>query len=187
MKTFAFAALAALMMSPAAFADADKAAPTSASLQLGAARAVATLPAVKGERALEKASKTGRFNTLMAAIDAAGVRDDLGQMGTYTFFAPTDAAFEKLPPGAMERLMRPENRDQLISLLRMHVVAGEELTAERMRGAQMTAETLNGPVAIDGTDPSTGVWVNAVTVSGPDIRGPDGVFVGIDTLLLPAG
>lgn len=187
MKTFAAAALGALMISPAAFADADQAAPRSASLQLGAARAMAAAPVPQGERALEKASKTGRFDTLMAAIDAAGVRDDLGQMGTYTFFAPTNAAFEKLPPGAMERLMRPENRDQLISLLRMHVVAGEELTAERMRGLQITAETLNGPVAIDGTDPQTGVWVNAVTVSGPDIRGADGVFVGIDTLLLPAG
>lgn len=185
MKKFAFATLAALMMSPAAFADADAPAPTNASLQLGAARAVAAAPVAKGDRAVEKASRTGRFNTLMAAIDAAGVREDLGAMGSYTFFAPTDAAFDKLPAGAMEKLMRPENRDQLITLLRMHVVAGEAFTAERMRGQQMTAETLNGPVAIDGTDPSTGVWVNAVTVSGPDIRGPDGVFVGIDTLLLP--
>ena len=185
MKTFAFAALAALMMSPAAFAEADMPAPSPASLQLGAARAIAAAPTPKGERALEKASRSGRFDTLMAAIDAAGVREELGAMGSYTFFAPTDAAFEKLPKGAMEQLMRPENRDQLISLLRMHVVAGETLTADRMRGAQITAETLNGPVAIDGTDPNTGVWVNAVTVSGPDIRGADGVVLAIDELLLP--
>ncbi|OYW86557.1 MAG: fasciclin, partial [Hyphomonas sp. 32-62-5] len=92
---------------------------------------------------------------------------------------------EKLPKGAMEQLMQPENRDQLISLLRMHVVAGEALTADRMRGLQITAETLNGPVAIDGTDPTSGVWVNAVTVSGPDIRGTDGVVLAIDELLLP--
>lgn len=185
MKSFAVAAFAALMMSPAAFAEADMAAPSPASLQLGAARAVAAAPAPRGERALEKASQTGRFDTLMAAIDAAGVREELGAMGAYTFFAPTDAAFEKLPNGAMEQLMQPENRDQLISLLRMHVVAGEALTADRMRGLQITAETLNGPVAIDGTDPASGVWVNAVTVSGPDIRGADGVFLAIDELLLP--
>lgn len=185
MKKIALAAVAAMMMSQASLADTDNAGTLNAGLQMGGARAVAAVPAVQGERAIDKASETGRFNTLIKAIEAAGVGDDLGKMGSYTFFAPTDAAFEKLPAGAMERLMRPENRDQLIALLRMHVVAGEALTEDKLRGQQMTAETLNGPVAIDGTDPSTGVWVNAVTVSGPDIRGPDGVVLGIDTLLLP--
>lgn len=185
MKTFAVAAAAALMMSQAAHAESEMAAPSPASLQLGAARAVAVVPPAQGEQALEKAAKTGRFDTLISAIETAGVRQELGAMGSYTFFAPTDAAFDKLPKGAMDQLMRPENRDQLISLLRMHVIPGEALTEERMHGIQITAETLNGPVAIDGTDPSAGIWVNAVTVSGPEIRGPDGVFLTINELLLP--
>lgn len=185
MKMFALAAITAALLAQPVMAEADRAGSMGAGLSLSSARVTASTPGVSSDVLLTKASETGRFDKLMSAIEAAGVRDDLGKLGTYTLFAPTDAAFEKLPAGAMDRLMQPENRDQLIALLRMHVVAGEALTQERLRGQQMTAETLNGPVAIDGTDPSTGVWVNAVSVSGPDIRGPDGVILAIDTLLLP--
>lgn len=184
MKTYALAALAALILAQPALADTDSSGNAAAGVALGSARAVAAAPATQKSDALEKASRTGNFKTFLSAIDAAGIEGDLGQLGPYTLFAPTDAAFAKLPAGAMDRLMQPENRDQLIALIRMHVVAGQALTADKMAGQQMTAETLNGPVAIDGTDPAA-VWVNAVTVEGPGIRGKDGVVLAIDSLLLP--
>lgn len=184
MKKLVLAASAAFLMGSPALAD--EASNMNASLGLGKARAVAAVSAQSRDTLLDKASEAGKFSTLLAAIDAAGVDSALSGPGTYTIFAPTDAAFAKLPEGAMEKLMRPENRDQLIALLRMHVVAGEAITADKAEGQQFTAETLNGPVAIDGTDPASGMWVNAVSVDGPDIRASNGVILAIDTLLLPA-
>ncbi|ABI78265.1 fasciclin domain protein [Hyphomonas neptunium ATCC 15444] len=187
MKTLIAAASAALMIALPALAESDAAGSMNASIGLGKARAVAAVSAQPSDTLLAKASEAGKFSTLLSAINAAGVEEALSGPGAYTIFAPTDAAFAKLPDGAMETLMKPENRDQLIALLQMHVVAGDVITAEKASGQQFTAETLNGPVAIDGTDPASGVWVNAVSVDGPDIRASNGVILAIDTLLLPAG
>lgn len=184
MKTLFVAASAALMIALPALADSEAAGRMNAGMGLSNARAVAAVSVQPGETLLDKASEAGKFSTLLSAIEAAGVHEALSGPGTYTIFAPTDAAFAKLPAGAMETLMKPENRDQLVALLRMHVVQGEAITADKASGQQFTAETLNGPVAIDGTD---GVWVNAVSVDGPDIRASNGVILAIDTLLLPAG
>src|SRR5687767_9420123 len=72
----------------------------------------------------EVAMSTGMHNTLVAALKAAGLADMLMQSGNYTVFAPTDAAFAKLPPGTVEMLLRPENKDKLVSVLQYHVVPG---------------------------------------------------------------
>ena len=148
---------------------------------------LASTSAARADDIVDTAVKAGKFSTLVAAVKAAGLVETLKGKGPFTVFAPTDAAFAKLPAGTMDMLMAPENRDQLIALLRMHVVAGEAITADKANGQQFTAETLNGPVAIDGTDPATGVWINAVAVDGPDIRASNGVILAIDTLLLPTG
>lgn len=187
MKKLIAAASTALMIALPVLAESEGSRSMNAGIGLGQARAVAAVAALPSETLMDKASEAGKFSTLLSAIEAAGVDAALSGPGTYTIFAPTDAAFAKLPPGAMDTLMKPENRDQLIALLGMHVVSGELITAEKASGQQFTAETLNGPVAIDGTDPSTGVWVNAVTVDGPDIRASNGVILAIDTLLLPTG
>ena len=187
MKKFVAAATAALFVSFPALADSEAAGRMNASLGLGKARAIAAVSPQASDTLIEKAAEAGKFSTLLSAIEAAGVNETLNSPGTFTIFAPTDAAFAKLPAGTMDMLMAPENRDQLIALLRMHVVAGEAITADKANGQQFTAETLNGPVAIDGTDPATGVWINAVAVDGPDIRASNGVILAIDTLLLPAG
>lgn len=185
MKALIFATVSLITALPA-MAD-EASAGMNTSIGLGKARAVAAVADQPADNLLAKASEAGRFSTLLSAIDAAGARDVLGGPGTYTLLAPTDEAFSKLPDGAMEKLMQPENRDQLVALLQMHVVAGEAITPENTSGQQFTAETLNGPVAIDGTDPATGVWVNAVPIEGPGIRASNGVILAIDTLLLPAG
>ena len=67
----------------------------------------------------------GKFNTLVAAVKAAGLVDTLKGPGPFTVFAPTDEAFAKLPPGTLESLLKPENKDKLQSILKYHVVAGK--------------------------------------------------------------
>ncbi|MFN4184964.1 MAG: fasciclin domain-containing protein [Hyphomonas sp.] len=186
MKKLIVAASAALMIALPVLAQSEVSGSINTSLGIGKARAVAAIATQPTDTLLDKASEAGKFSILLSAIDAAGANEALSGPGTYTIFAPTDAAFAKLPKGAMDTLMKPENRDQLVALLGMHMVAGELITADKASGQQFTAETLNGPVAIDGTDPSTGVWVNAVSVDGPGIRASNGVILAIDTLLLPA-
>lgn len=187
MKARIFAtAAAALMIALPAFPD-EAPASMNAAIGLGKARAIATVEQQPADSLLSKASEAGKFSTLLAAIEAAGAEDVLNGPGTYTLFAPTDAAFAKLPEGVMEKLMQPENRDQLVALLQMHMVAGEAITPDKISGQQFTAETLNGPIAIDGTDPHSAVWVNAVPVDGPGISASNGVILAIDTLLLPSG
>lgn len=135
---------------------------------------------------IDVAGHTGAFQTLVEAAAAAGIEDDLRADGPFTVFAPTDAAFAKLPAGTVDRLMQPENRGELISLIRMHVIAGERLTTADLAGQQLTAETLNGPLAIDASDAITGVRVNDASVTLTDIEASNGVIHAIDTVLLPA-
>ena len=135
---------------------------------------------------VEAAANTGAFTTLLSAAEAAGIDDDLKANGPYTIFAPTDAAFAKMPAGTVERLMEPENREELVSLIAMHVISGARLTTQDLEGHQLTAETLNGPLAIDASDPISGVRVNNASVTLPDIEASNGVIHAIDTVLLPA-
>lgn len=135
---------------------------------------------------IDTAAHNGAFTTLLSAAEAAGLSDELKEDGPFTLFAPTDAAFAKLPAGTVERLLDPENRDELARLLKMHVVAGERLTTADLAGEQMTAETLNGPLAIDASDPISGVRVNDASVTLSDISASNGVIHAIDTVLLPA-
>ncbi len=79
---------------------------------------------------VEVAVAAGDFNTLAAALQAAGLVETLQGDGPFTVFAPTDAAFAKLPAGTVETLLKPENKDQLIAILTYHVVAGEVTAAQ---------------------------------------------------------
>lgn len=135
---------------------------------------------------IDVASHSGAFHTLVEAAAAAGIEDDLRGEGPYTIFAPTDAAFAKLPAGTVDRLLEPENRGELVSLIRMHVIAGQKLTTADLAGQQLTAQTLNGPLAIDASDEITGVRVNDASVTLTDIEASNGVIHAIDTVLLPA-
>ncbi len=131
---------------------------------------------------VDTASEAGQFNTLLAAAKAAGLVDALKGDGPLTVFAPTDEAFAALPEGTVETLLKPENKDQLAGILKLHVIAGSKVVSGDLAGKTLTAETLNGSVAIDGTD---GVKVNGANVVKADIMASNGVIHVIDKVLLP--
>ena len=104
--------------------------------------------------------------------------------GPFTVFAPTDDAFKKLPPGTLESLLKPENKEKLRAILTYHVLAGTVTAAEVTKLS--SAKTLNGQsVAIAVHDGK--VMVNNATVVQPDIHATNGVIHVIDAVLLPAG
>ncbi len=131
---------------------------------------------------VQTASEAGQFNTLVAAIQAAGLVETLQGAGPFTVFAPTDAAFAKLPKGTVESLLKPENKDKLVAILTYHVVPGKVTSAD-IAGKKLDANTVEGQsLAIDATD---GVMVNNATVVGADVMTSNGVIHVIDTVLLP--
>ncbi|MFY9246618.1 MAG: fasciclin domain-containing protein [Roseicyclus sp.] len=128
------------------------------------------------------AASAGQFTTLVAAVQAAGLVDTLKSDGPFTVFAPTDAAFAALPAGTVETLLRPENRDQLVSILTYHVVPGA-VTADQLVGQRLAVATVQGQnVHVDGRH---GVRVNDSTVIQADIIASNGVIHVIDKVLLP--
>jgi uncharacterized surface protein with fasciclin (FAS1) repeats len=94
----------------------------------------------------------GQFKKLAEAMEQAGMAESLQGGGPYTVFAPTDQAFEQLPQGALDELMKEENRDQLETLLQYHVLEGEELMAKDVAGKQSEVDTLAGErLSVDGS------------------------------------
>jgi uncharacterized surface protein with fasciclin (FAS1) repeats len=122
------------------------------------------------------------FTTLVAALKAAALVDILKGDGPFTVFAPTNAAFAKLPAGTLENLLKPENKDQLIAVLTYHVVSGKIMSGDLV-GKKLSAATVQGSrIDIDATD---GVKVNNATVMTADIETDNGVIHVIDTVILP--
>jgi uncharacterized surface protein with fasciclin (FAS1) repeats len=120
--------------------------------------------------------------TLVTAIKAAGLVDALKGPGPFTVFAPTNQAFAKLPPGTVENLLKPENRDQLKTILLYHVHAGEAIPAAQVR--TMGLSTLNGKkLDIRVTDGN--VMVNNARVIKTDVAASNGVIHWVDTVLMP--
>lgn len=130
---------------------------------------------------VEVAQAAGQFGTLLAAAEAADLVGALTGEGPLTVFAPTDAAFAALPEGTVESLLLPENKDQLVAVLQLHVIAGK-VTSDQLAGAVTEAETLGGTVTIDGTD---GVTVNGIDVVSADVMASNGVIHVIDEVILP--
>ncbi len=124
----------------------------------------------------------GQFNTLVAAVRAAGLVDVLKKPGPFTIFAPTDEAFAKLPPGTLESLLKPENKEQLQKILTYHVLAGQVMAKDVVKlDSAKTVE--GGSLTIHAT--SGGVMVNNAHVTKTDIAASNGVIHVIDTVLLP--
>ena len=127
------------------------------------------------------ASGAGSFNTLVAAVKAAGLVETLQGKGPFTIFAPTDEAFAKLPAGTVENLLKPENKDQLIAILTYHVVAGKVMAADVKT---MQAKTVNGKeLSIKVADGK--VTVDSANVTKTDVAASNGVIHVIDTVVLP--
>ncbi len=128
------------------------------------------------------AVEAGSFNTLAAALKAAGLVGALQGAGPFTVFAPTDEAFAKLPAGTVETLLKPENRDRLIAVLTYHVVPGA-VPASKVVGLS-NATTLNGQRA--NIEVRSGkVYVDNALVTATDIDCTNGVIHVIDTVILP--
>lgn len=132
---------------------------------------------------VDTAVAAGDFKTLVAAVQAAGLVDTLKGPGPFTVFAPTDAAFAKLPAGTVESLLLPENRDKLVSILTYHVVSGDVRAADVVNLDQArTVEGSSLPIDVD----DSGVRVGAANVLATDVGCSNGVIHVIDTVLIPA-
>jgi uncharacterized surface protein with fasciclin (FAS1) repeats len=128
------------------------------------------------------AMKAGRFNTLLAAASAAGLAEVLNGSGPLTVFAPTDEAFEKLPEGTLADLLKPENKEKLVDILKYHVVAGRIYADQAAQATQ--AKTLLGPV-VETSVAAEGLRINDALVVQADLDVANGVIHVIDSVLLP--
>lgn len=132
---------------------------------------------------VDTAVKAGQFNTLVAALSAAGLADTLKGAGPFTVFAPTDEAFKKLPPGTVENLLKPENKAQLVRILTYHVVSGKTMSAD-LAGKKLDVKTIEGGMlTVDAT--MGGVSVNNAKVVSADVGADNGVIHVVDSVMLP--
>lgn len=131
---------------------------------------------------VDVAAENGSFNTLVAAVKAAGLVETLKGEGPLTVFAPTDDAFAALPEGTVEMLLKPENKDKLVAVLTYHVVAGKVMAVDVVKVSQAT--TVQGQdvmVKVDGDK----VMINDAHVVMADVKASNGVIHVIDKVLLP--
>jgi len=154
---------------------------------LAVAAAAATGIAGASARAAETdivdtAIAAGQFKTLAAALDGAGLVATLKGQGPFTVFAPTDAAFAKLPAGTVDDLLRPENKAKLAAILTYHVVPGRVTAADVARLKE--AKTVNGET-VDVRADGGSVMINDAKVTAADVAASNGVIHVIDTVILP--
>jgi uncharacterized surface protein with fasciclin (FAS1) repeats len=131
---------------------------------------------------VDTAVAAGKFNTLVAAVQAAGLVETLKGEGPFTVFAPTDEAFAKLPAGTVESLLEPKNRDKLVKILTYHVVPGRVMakdvagidSAKTVQGGNLTFKAMSGKVR-----------VNNASVVMADVSASNGVIHVVDTVLIP--
>ena len=136
----------------------------------------------QGKDIVDTAVGAGQFKTLAAALQAAGLVETLKGKGPFTVFAPTDAAFAKLPAGTVESLLKPENKAKLTAILTYHVVAGKVMAADVVKVT--SAKTVQGgavAVKVNGGK----VMIDAANVVTTDIAASNGVIHVIDTVLMP--
>lgn len=136
---------------------------------------------------VDAASANENFSTLVAAVKAANLVETLSGEGPFTVFAPTNAAFDKLPEGTLDSLLLAENKETLKSILTYHVVSGEVLSSQlsdgqvvtTVNGADLTVEISEGMVYL------VDAMGNRATVTQADIKVDNGVIHAIDTVVMP--
>ena len=151
-------------------------------------------PMYPNKNIIENAVNSKDHTTLVAAVKAAGLVDTLSGKGPFTVFAPTNAAFAKLPAGTVESLLKPENKDKLVKILTSHVVAANAMASAiskmieddkgmhpvtTVSGAKLIAKAKDGMITL--TDENGGV----ATVTIADVKQSNGVIHVIDSVLLP--
>jgi len=131
---------------------------------------------------VQVASENGSFNTLVAAVKAAGLAETLQGAGPFTVFAPTDAAFAKLPAGTVDALLA--NKEALTSILTYHVLSGRTVASDITRNNGAMPATVNGqPLSITVREGK--VYVNGAQVVIADVPASNGVIHVIDAVLMP--
>ncbi len=138
--------------------------------------------AVQGNDIVATAVKAGTFTTLVAALQAADLDGVLQGDGPFTVFAPSDAAFEKLPEGTVATLLKPENKDQLAAILKLHVVSGKVSSKQVVTIDE--AKSVGGEALKINAD-DNGVTVGGAKVVSADIESSNGIIHVIDTVILP--
>jgi uncharacterized surface protein with fasciclin (FAS1) repeats len=140
------------------------------------------LPPEKKADIVDTAVSADDFNTLVAAVKAAGLVETLKSEGPFTVFAPTDKAFAKIPASALKDLLKPENKKKLAGILTYHVVPGKVMAADVVK--LTSAKTANGQeVTIKVSD--KGVMINGANVIKTDIECGNGVIHIIDSVIMP--
>ncbi len=130
---------------------------------------------------VELAVGTESLSTLVAAVKAGGLVETLSGEGPFTVFAPTNDAFNALPEGTLDMLLKPENKDKLVAILTYHVVSGTVKSTDLTNG--MSAATVQGDeIKVDLTD---GAKINDAKVAAADIMASNGVVHVIDKVILP--
>jgi len=151
-------------------------------------------PMYPSKNIIQNAVNSQDHTTLVAAVKAAGLVDTLSGPGPFTVFAPTNEAFAKLPPGTVDTLLKPENKDTLVKILTYHVVAGKlsakDLVAMiKAGGGKATLTTVEGEPLIVTPSGKTLVLTDAKggvsTVTIADVNQSNGVIHVIDTVLMP--
>lgn len=131
---------------------------------------------------VDTAAANDSFKTFSKAVESAGLADTLRGTGPFTVFAPTDAAFAKLPSGRLDNLLKPENKDELTSLLNYHVLNGRKTAADV--GKWESARTVNGQQApikmVDGK-----LTIDGAQLTTADIGTSNGLIHGIDKVNIP--
>jgi len=140
---------------------------------------VASQAAFAAKDIVDTAIGAGQFNTLVAAVKAAGLVDTLKGPGPFTVFAPNDAAFAKLPAGTVDGLLK--DPEKLRSILTYHVVAGKVMAADVKTGEAKTVQGQSVALKVEGGK----VTVNDATVVTADVAASNGVIHVIDTVILP--
>ena len=144
-----------------------------------AATLAAFATAVSAADIVDTAASAGQFKTLMKAVEAAGLVDTLKGQGPFTVFAPTDAAFAKLPAGTLEALLA--DKEKLAKVLTYHVVPGKVMAAQVKPGEVQTVQGQALKVSVA----SGGVMVDNAKVVKTDIAASNGVIHVIDSVVLP--
>lgn len=140
--------------------------------------------AASAKNIVQTAQAAGQFTILLKAAAAAGMDKTLAEPGPYTVFAPTDAAFNALPPGMLDKLMKPENKDMLKKILGYHTLFGRLATGDLKDDKSAATTTIGQPVVLEKKGGA--IMVNEATITQPDIAADNGVIHVIDKVLMPA-
>ena len=164
--------------------DGAKVVTTDIACSNGVIHVIDTVILPNDKNIVEVAASNGSFNTLVAAVKAAGLVETLSGKGPFTVLAPTDAAFAKLPAGTLENLLKPENKKALVEILTYHVVPGVAAYSDQVVKMSEVPTVLGSPVKVTVKDGK--VMLGNATVAIADVETSNGVIHAIDTVLLPA-